>query len=357
MINLYRFCVAILFACLSSAIAQENCKIELVPDKSYKPENWRQDRNSPFTYPECGVLPNPNPWAECVKDFGVKDYGDTYSRTHAIYYENGQFSKNQTELERHSWPLVEKEICVKPDVSDWENCRSGKDHGFSWIIIGDANGEGESRFKREFWSCDDPDFWETYDHPPEKVPTDPDKPGEGGDKPTDPTDPDKPGDGGDGDRPGEGGDNPGGENGSDNGGCIGNNCGSSGEGLSKGDITDAINDADILGCKGDGCSAVDLKGQGTDSDFAAIPNSFWESKYESHDLMKLYEEKIESKSDSIVGQLSMINTDIGEGTCPVIELPDGFEDFQVDCNFLLLIRAAFIFSATLSAFFIIFRRS
>ena len=155
---------------------------------------------------------------------------------------------------------------------------------------------------------------------------------------------------------GTGGDN-GSGNGNDNGECIGNNCeNNNGKGLTKSDVTQAIKDADILGCNGNSCIAGDFSALGGDAGFADIPKTFWESRYESHDLMKLYEEKIESTGNSIVSQIRNINTDLGEGTCPVIELPEEFGSFQFDCDFLQLIRAAFLFSATLTAFFIVFRR-
>lgn len=175
--------------------------------------------------------------------------------------------------------------------------------------------------------------------------------------PIDPVDPENPTDPTDPNNPSDPNGNDGGNGGNNGGGCIGNNCGSNnGEGLTKSDITQAIKDADILGCKGKNCEAGDFTSVSGSAGFADVPKTFWESKYDNHDLMKLYEDKVESSGNSIVQQLKMINTDVGEGVCPVIEFPGDFADFQIDCNFLLMIKAAFIFSATLSAFFIIFRR-
>lgn len=245
MVNLYRFCIAILFASLSFAFAQ-NCRIELVPDKNVKPALWTSHSNG--SYPICSDLPSSaSGFTNCVSDFGIEDNGDdTYSRTRIVRYKNGTGEKKQVEPRKTAYPLIEKEICIdpKPDLSGWENCKSGKDHGFSWIIIGDGNGEGESRFKQEFWACDDPDFWEVYNHPPEPMPTDPDKPTD----PTDPKDPNKPtdpnGEGGEGGDSGSGSGNDGGsEGGSDNGSENGGNQNGTSEGLTQGEVQEAIEGA------------------------------------------------------------------------------------------------------------------
>ena len=210
MVNLYRFCIAILFASLSISFA---CSIDSV--QKY--------------YPDMKV--------------GIQKGED--NSVNVGYYQPTYDGKGNIVDVFVPVCLLDKDDPdypnPKPDLTDWENCKKGKDHGFSWITIGDGNGEGESRFKQEFWACDDPDIWIVYNHPPEDKPTDPDP------KPTDPDNPDpKPTDpDGEG---GEGGDN-GSGNGNDGGSDGGNDNGSNnggdqnGKGLTQGEVQKAIEDA------------------------------------------------------------------------------------------------------------------
>lgn len=341
----------------SFVIAEENCRIESVLDMQ---EMERVSRNA-FNK-QWGNHP-------FLKWSRIDEDGYGYLFDNGVEKRNSIISTGKRYKDIEICDSVEPPKSAQELVDAWNKCESGK---ASPLFVGSPdqlkwlNGRPVKKLMCKEPSIDAViyfDSWDDYakDHNPkipdfnDKSPDEPEKPTDPVD-PTDPKDP-KPGEGGDGENPGTG------DNGSenDNGGCIGNNCGNGngnedGKGLTKSDVTQAIKDADILGCNGNNCKAGDFLGLGGDSGFADIPKSFWESKYESHDLMKLYEEKIESTGDSIVAQLRNINTDLGQGTCPVVELPEEFGSFQFDCDFLLLIKSAFLFSATLTALFIVFRR-
>lgn len=246
MVNLYRFCIAILFASLSFSFAS-TCRIERVIDKS-----------SMIDQPSgnCGSDIYDWPYGRsCLGSSSFEESSDGLRYRYALNYVIKEGSSNgpiwapaYTDYTQwYDYKFIEKEICddpkdpEKPNLDDWANCKKGKDHGFSWITIGDGNGEGESRFKQEFWACDDPDIWIVYNHPPEDKPTEPTDPTDP-DKPTDPTDPDKPGEGGEGGDDGSGNGNDGGsdggnDNGSNNGGDQ------NGTGLTQGEVQEAVEGA------------------------------------------------------------------------------------------------------------------
>lgn len=270
MINLYRFFITILFASLSISFANE-CRIERVPDWSQiiPQESFDRGFSKSYTYPHGG-----SGWYYVTTSLIKNDDGTYLYQGEGGYRSSPSYAGNISRLQNYPTHysfggkvrIIDKEICEepekpsKPDLGDWENCKIGKDHGFYWVTIGDGNGEGESRYKREWWSCEEPEFWEEYNHPPEDKPTEPEPTDPDNPNPTDPDNPDlKPGEGGDGDKPGEGGDNGnngnGNNNGNDNGStegngnydkddltCTGSNC--SGSNANKGNVP-SFSDSDI----------------------------------------------------------------------------------------------------------------
>ncbi len=237
MVNLYRFCIAILFVAISFATAQENCRIEKI-----KVDYTEEELSSIVqrSYPSCVSMKAKGSWGMCFKDLRWVDTGEKIKITYLYGWikPSGEFLSHGESLSFIEYKMLEKEICIdpKPDLTNWNNCKSGKDHGFSWITIGDAQGEGESRYKQEFWACDDPDIWITYNHPPESGGTaDPNTP-------SNPNDDGKNGeDGEDGDSGSGKGDNTGSENGSDNGNAPTGN--GNGKGLSQSEVQQAIENA------------------------------------------------------------------------------------------------------------------
>ena len=247
MVNLYRFCIAILFASLSSAVALENCRVETVYDKNVDVDSFMSINGSGNTKTSC----SDDDQAYCYRIDSREDHGSYL----LIKGSHGWLKYGESHMSPFSrkinYKLIEKEICIdpKPDLSDWENCKKGKDSGSSKIIVGDgSDGLPPTIVREDWWACDDPDIWITYRHPPQEgsiegdgdKPTDPTDP----DKPTDPTDPDKPGEGGEGgDDSGNGSEN-GSEGGSDGGSENGSDQGSEdGKGLSKDEVQEAVEGA------------------------------------------------------------------------------------------------------------------
>lgn len=247
MVNLYRFCIAILFVTISFSYAQM-CSISLCKESTGL--SCIQELNDIYSYTSVKLTFN--------KDLALSNYLKRYPQYNNSVYRLVISSDNNSiivyssstnekvgqlalpyNINNYDSSYTSKELFCsleidpKPDLTNWNNCKSGKDHGFSWITIGDAQGEGESRYKQEFWACDDPDIWITYNHPPESGGT------------ADPNTPSNPNDDGkngeDGDSGSGKGDNTGSENGSDNGNAPTGN--GNGKGLSQSEVQQVIENA------------------------------------------------------------------------------------------------------------------
>ncbi|WP_018122134.1 virulence factor TspB C-terminal domain-related protein [Wohlfahrtiimonas chitiniclastica] len=252
MVNLYRFCIAILFIAISFATAQEkSCSIESCNERF---GSCVKDGDSIYSIvktktKEIDVAAMTLACQERLEKLGasfgrfepplskLKPSDDAVSCINTKNTHHSHLGRQSLIYKQKETKSLYCSISVdpKPDLTDWNNCKSGKDHGFSWVIIGDAQGEGESRYKQEFWACDDPDIWITYNHPPESGGTaDPNTP-------SNPNDDSKNGE--DGDSGSGKGDNTGSENGSDNGNAPTGNGNGNGKGLSQSEVQQAIENA------------------------------------------------------------------------------------------------------------------
>lgn len=323
--NIYRFCVAIFFLAISFATAQENCRVENVPDKSSM-RQWREFFNITTVCYDDGSVPfhANNCFSKLATEESEIDgllhyrYVQTVKRCSSCDF-NDEYS------EWLAFPFIEKEICIdpKPDLTEWQSCKVGKDHGFMWITVGDgSDGSPPARYKQEYWLCDDPELYIIYDHPEIEGMPDGDDTEKDNDKDTEKT----PGDTSE--LPNKDGEN---VNGSDSGSDAGHVGGSengsdNGNSLTKQDITDAIHDA--ISCSGN-CSGSSISGHVPDS----TSDSIYISKYGNQSLseyIKSHPINIENTKLGI-----MINSFVPvlpAPKCPVWSIPSLFDSSHLDVS-------------------------